>query len=175
MALPQARPPWLDTTMPRTPTATACGGAQGRTKNGWREKKVVMVCFHLHLFHLVHLFHLHLFHPKFVFFLFFIFTWTKKKHENEHHNTCLATARHSEDLWRCFSGTYQNLTMKASSLHLQIHFWKNKRVTLLPYSSSHQKRDIFQLKTNLKKTATMQSCPSRCLGSIFACSASSAL
>ena len=165
MALPQARPPWLDTTMPRTPTATACGAAQGRTKmDGKRmEKKVVMVCFHLQSspFSSCSPFSSSSFSSKVCFLLVLHLHLDKKNMKNTHHNTCLATA----GFWRSWEG--------ASLGDITTWLWRPLRcifnLTFGKMDGSHfyhirlinKKRSIFHLKTNLKKTATMQSCPPR--------------
>lgn len=125
MALPQARPPWLDTTMPRTPTATACGAAQGRTKiDGKRMEKGEKrrSSWFVFIFNL-HLFHLHLFHPKCVFFLFFIFTWTKKIWKT-HTTIPVLQPRDSEDLekvllWGISQLDYEGLFAASSTWLLE--------------------------------------------------------
>ena len=132
MALPQARPPWLDTTMPRTPTATASGAAQGRTKmdgKGWKKERkegrhglFSSSIFTFFIFNL-HLFHLHLFHPRFVFFLFFIFTWTKKIWK-KHTTIPVLQPRDSEDLekvllWEISQLDYEGLFAASSTWLLE--------------------------------------------------------
>lgn len=167
MALPQARPPWLDTTMPRTPTATACGAAQGRTKMDGkrREKKVVMVCFHLQIFTffiLFTFFHLHLF-PSKVCFLLVLHLHLDKKNEkkNTHHNTCLATA----GFWRSWEGaSLGDITTWLLGLFTASSTWLLEKM-----DDSHfyhillinKNRNIFHLKTNLKKLPPCSQCPPR--------------